>query len=172
MAEPVSLSEARAQCSIDESDTTFDALLTTYIAAARVWVENYTGKILVQREVADQHPRFCRFFDLQWGPFDPDTVEIDYVDSDGADATISSLTINGSRIYPAYETAWPVPRLNTGVSVTYTAGYDEVPEPLVQAVLLLVAQWFLVRENVSERQMSEVPMAVRALCDQYRETRL
>lgn len=172
--EPVSLELARAQCSIDESDSTFDTLLATYIAAARQWVETYTGKILVQRTVTDSHRRFCSWFDLNWAPFDPDTVEVAYTDSAGAPQTLASAMINGGRVYPASNAVWPSARLNTGVQVRYTAGYadGEVPEALVQAILLIVAGWFMQRENVSERGMSEVPFAATALCDQYRDARL
>lgn len=173
--EPVSLELAKAQCSIDESDDTFDTLIATYISAARAWVENYTGKILARRTVTDQHRRFCGWFDLNWGPFNADTVEVAYTDSDGAAQTVASVTMNGGRVYPAYNASWPSVRLNTGVRVTYTAGYaeGEVPDALVQAMLLLIGFWFANREAVNVGNItSELPFAVEALAGQYRDARL
>lgn len=170
-AEPVSLQMARAQCSIDEDDDTFDILLTGYISAARSWVENHTGKIVMPRQMTEAHPGFCRFFDLRWGPFDADSIAIGYTDADGVVQTVSDATVNGSRVYPAFSTWWPSTRTNTGVTVSYSAGYanvaDEAPG-LFQAMLLLIAHWFSVRETASERAVTEVPFAAQALADQYR----
>ena len=49
MAEPVSVDTAKLHLRV--TDTSEDTLIGGYITAAREWVENYTGQILVQREV-------------------------------------------------------------------------------------------------------------------------
>src|SRR3546814_1606546 len=49
MAEPVTLALAKAHCRIDPSDTDHDEVLATYIQAAREWVEDFTGLVLVSR---------------------------------------------------------------------------------------------------------------------------
>src|SRR3546814_20247294 len=49
MAEPVTLALAKAHCRIDPSDTDHDEVLATYIQAARAWVEDFTGLVLVAR---------------------------------------------------------------------------------------------------------------------------
>jgi hypothetical protein len=167
MSEPVSLELAKQHLRVLDGGE--DALIQGYITAARRWVENYTGHILVQREVTEHHPAFGRFFDLRWRPFDPETVEIGYTDADGAGQSVSGLTASGSRVYPAFNTWWPATRLNTGITITYTAGYDpgEEPEELLQAILLLVGHWYLNREAVGQG-MNEAPFAVTALADQRR----
>lgn len=174
MASLPDLALARAQCSISEDDTTFDDLLTIYIGAAQRWVENHTGKLLVKREVNDRHPAFGAYFRLFWGPVDADTVAVSYTDSDGADQELTGATVNGDRLYPVAGSWWPSVQSNTGVRVTYTAGYEDgdIPEPLVQAMLLLIGHWFLNREAANDQSVSEVPFAVLALVDQYRDAML
>ena len=54
-------------------------------------------------------------------------------------------------------------------SVTYRAGYETIPAPIKQAVLLLVGQWYSYRGNVAEEgRPAEMPMAVEALLSPYR----
>jgi uncharacterized phiE125 gp8 family phage protein len=169
MAEPVTLAEAKAHLRIVDDDSE-DALITGYIAAARGWIENHTGRILVEREVTEEVPSFGRFFDLHWRPFDAETVTIAYTDSDGAPGEVTDLTVSGQRVHPGYDTWWPTTRLNTPVLLTYTAGYaeGEVPDELRQAILLLVGHWWTNREAVTDRPANEVPLAVESLCGQYR----
>jgi hypothetical protein len=168
MAEPVTVEEAKAQIGLLD-DSSRDALITGYIVAAREWVEAYTGTIMVEREVTETHEAFAPFFDLRWAPFDPDTLEISYVDADGAEQSVSDLTINGSRVRPAFNAWWPTVRYGTGVTITYSAGGDAVPVRLKQAILLLVSHWFSSRDAVNVGNIvNEVPFGVMALCDQFR----
>jgi uncharacterized phiE125 gp8 family phage protein len=169
VAEPVTLALAKEQIGLVD-DTSRDALITGYITAAVRWVENYTGHILDKREVREAHQGFSRFFPLRWEPIDADTIEISYTDADGAPQTVSETIVGNGRAYPAYGDWWPSARLYTPVTVTYTAGYaaGQVPAPLIQAVLMLVAHWFAQREAGSERPTSEVPFGVISICDQYR----
>jgi len=173
MAEPVSLDTAKQHIGLLD-DTSRDDLIAGYIKAAREWVENYTGHILVQREVTDEHEGFGAFFDLMKRPFDPETVTITYTDADGVAQTVSDVTVSGRRVRPAFNAWWPSTRPYTAVNVTYTAGYaeGEVPQSLIQAMLLLVGHFWVNREAVSERQSNEVPFAVTALCDPYRAVSL
>lgn len=168
MAEPVSLATAKAHLRV--LDDHEDGLITGYIVAAREWVENYTGHILVRREVTDEHAAFGAFFDLMRRPFDPDTVAILYTDTDGAAQTVSDVTVSGRRVRPAFNAWWPSTRPYTAVNVSYIAGYaeGEVPQSLIQAMLLLIGHWFANREAVADTAKNEVPFAVTVLCDQYR----
>lgn len=177
MAEPVTLSMARAQCSIDDGDTTFDALLTAYIAAARDWVERYTGHILLQRDIVETlagYPTCPRWIELTYRPVE--TVdEIAYTDSDSAAQEftdfVATLGRYPVRIYEGAGASWPTTLDNSVVNVTYTAGYAPGDEPpaLMHAMLLLVGTWFLQRETIVVGQtVDEVPFAVTALCDIYR----
>lgn len=167
MAEPVTLADAKAQLRV--LDTSEDALITSYIVAAREYVENLTGLILVQREVTETRERFGQFLQLNWRPVvsvDP----IDYADSDGNAATFADFlpSLYRARVYPL--ASFPSVQNNSEISITYTAGYaeGEAPQSLVQAILLLVGHWFANRETVTRETVNEVPFAVEALCDQHR----
>jgi uncharacterized phiE125 gp8 family phage protein len=173
MTEPVSLALARAQCSIVEGDTTWDALLNAYIPAARAFVEERTGRILLQRSVEQSFPCFGRYLELNYRPV-VDVTEIAYFDTAGEPQTQASYVETPGRypyrLYPALNDWWPSVQPNAGVTVTYTAGYDagEVPEALVQAMLLLIGHWFANREAVAIGVTAvPVPMAVEALCEPY-----
>lgn len=53
------------------------------------------------------------------------------------------------------------------IDVQWTA--EVVPQPIKQAVLLLVGQWYSYRANVAEDgRPAELPMAVEALLSPYR----
>lgn len=164
--EPVSISDARAHLRlVDDSE---DALVESYIRAAREWVENYTGLVLVQREFVEHRDCFGRFIELYRHPIVPDSVSISYTDTSGASQSyaepVYSIERRPARIYPALNGWWPSLGRNGGVEITYTAGFEEgeVPQALIQAILVLIGVWF---EN---RSMAEIPAAAHSLCDQYR----
>lgn len=171
MPEPVTLAEARAHCRVLSTDE--DTLITALIIAAREWVENFTGHILVQREVTQRlscfrHPRL-----FAWPIADDATVTATYVDSDGATQPLTGARLifgNGwAELATAFGSTWPT---SYGpATVTVEAGYataDDVPRSMKQAILLLVGHWFANRESVSDKPMTEAPLTVEALCQPYR----
>lgn len=172
MAEPISLAQAKAQLRIVD-DTSEDALITGLIKAAREWVENYTGHVLVQREIVEQRDAFGTFLELHRRPI-VSVDEVGYVDSNGSAQTyadfVPQISRFPARIFPAVTGSWPSLWTYGGVTVTYTAGYaaGEEPQPLLQAMLLLVGHWYTNREGAAERAQQEIPFAVTSLCDQYR----
>ncbi len=170
MAEPVSLAQAKAHLRV--IDTSEDALITSLIVAAREWVERETGQILVQRTKTKRLDRFGGYIELYWRPVVAVT-SISYPDTAGVDATYTGFRTNigESRVYPALNGSWPSIGANGEITVTYTAGYavGQEPQSLIQAMLLLIGHWFANREAVNiGTNASEVPMAVKSLCDQLR----
>jgi uncharacterized phiE125 gp8 family phage protein len=172
ISEPVSLAEAKAHLRIlDDSDE--DALILALITAAREWVENFTGRVLVQREFTDSFSCFGWYLELNQRPV-VGTPVVAYVDSDSAPQEIASVVTSGTRypyrIYPAASESWPSIASNTTITATYIAGYPEgeVPQSLVQAMLLLIGHWHSQREAVSSQNLSEAPLAVVALCQSFR----
>lgn len=171
MPEPVTLAEARAHCRVLSTDE--DDLITALIIAAREWVENFTGHILVQREVTQRLSCFKRPRLFAWPIADDATVTATYVDSDGATQALNGARLifgNGwAELATAFGSAWPT---SYGpATVTVEAGYataEDVPQSMKQAILLLVAAWFANREAVSDKAMVEAPFAVEALCQPYR----
>lgn len=175
--EPVTLQDAKAHLRIvDDNDE--DALITALITAAREYVENFTGRILVQREVTDTFGCFGWYLELNHRPVSG-TPTISYLDTDGAEQELATVITSGARypfrVYPASGTSWPSFETNTTITATYTAGYAEggVPQSLVQAMLLLIEHWWGNRGAVViGSTATEVPMAVTALCMPYRSPML
>ena len=103
---------------------------------------------------------------------------ITYIDTSGTTQTLDAAdyqvdkTSVPARIAPAYGKTWPstLNQLAT-VNITFTAGYGNasaVPEPIKQAMLLLIGHFYEHREAVSPTAMAELPMAVMALCAPFR----
>lgn len=200
--EPITLAEAKAQCSVDTSD--FDDLLNALIVGSRSWVENYLRRSLITQTwhaYFDEFPANDRAFNVGpersaetyngyrrgtiYLPFPPliSVTSLKYVAIDGTlttlvantDYQVETTTGAEARIIPAYNASWPATRLQMeAVQVIYTAGYgaaSDVPQPIKQAMLLLIAAWFKNREATAdefEALKKKVPFAVECLLDSYK----
>ena len=154
-----------------------DALIQAYLGAAAAHVEGVTGKLLTRREAVQPVAALAGYIALWWGP-EPAFAAgqgIDYLDAAGAPQTVALPRLVGDRVYPPLLAGWPVTLARSPIAVSYTAGYGAgvgqtpVPADLVQAQLMLVAHWYSNREAVNGGNIvSEMPMAVEAICRRYR----
>ncbi|MBO9724316.1 MAG: phage gp6-like head-tail connector protein [Novosphingobium sp.] len=158
----VDLALAKQQCRVLHSRE--DVLITTYLAAAKAWVEQYTGKKLTRGEVAEEIDGFCGGIVLAWGPDGSDPV-ITYTDDDGSDQQIADARIVGDRLLPPFS-GWPYLGVPRALRLSYTAGFAETPPDLDAAVLLLVGDFYNNREAGAATPATSA--AVEALCDQHR----
>lgn len=176
---PVTLTEAKTQCSIESDDTSFDALVQIFLDAATAHLDGWSGilgRCIVTQTWKQEFDDFAQILRL---PMPAATISsITYLDDDGVTTTTVTNTnyalqhdALGSYVrfiddYSApsglYETkAWVV---------TFTAGYGvaaAVPAAIKAAVLLLTAHLFHNREAVGEA-LAELPMGVSALVAPYR----
>lgn len=176
--DPVSLAEAKAHCRVENVED--DALMAGYILAAREHVEVYTRRALIQQT-------FILTIDEQWPeiivlPRPPlmSVVSVSYVDTAGSTQVLASNLYQVSaggiegRIAPAYGQAWPsVRRQLDTIAVRFTCGYGanpgDVPNPLRQAILLLIGHWYENRETVVLGTIAtELPLTVEALLFPFR----
>lgn len=142
---PVTRTEAKTHCRIDGSDE--DALVDGLIAAASEYVEQYTGRSLLGQTWKLTLDEFSDSILLPRGPVQSATVK--YYDASGVEQTASTdLYTLDAASDPAWivrndSETWPgtLDAVNV-VSVTFIAGYETVPVPIKQAILLLVAQWY------------------------------
>jgi uncharacterized phiE125 gp8 family phage protein len=172
MAEPVTLTEAKAQCMMAD-DNSQDTFITSLIAPARAYVERVSRYFWVAAERTETFGAWGDFLEIYrrpiasvdsitYGPVGDDT---DYT---GFVAPVGRFPL---RIYPADS----FPDLNDGevVTVTYTSGaLDSASEEYLigkRAMLLLIGHWFEYREAaVTGAVTQEVAFAVQSLLDELR----
>lgn len=104
-------------------------------------------------------------------------TSISYTDANGAAQTLPAnqyqldTSRTPARLAPAFGTYWPTSRYQySSVVVRFVAGYTQLPEPLRQALLLIVGHWYENREAVtaSSPAPTMLPLAVDALIEPYR----
>lgn len=179
--EPVSVAEAKMHVRID--GTAEDGFISSLIITSRLHVEAALGLALVTQ-------RWLWRFD-QWPgkgavelPLRPvqsvDAVRIHPASGTAATVSPSSYTLDGAgnpaRLMPKAALPGPGAAIN-GIEIEFTAGFGaaaaDVPAPIRQAVLLLVAHWYENREPVvAGGQAVPVPAMVSELLMPYRTVRL
>lgn len=166
-SEPLTLTEAKAQCRVDGSDE--DTLLTNLIKAARQLVEQYTGTKLVSQTLVLRASSFLDLWSLPVAPL-TSVTSISYLDTAGAEQTLSTdvyetvLIGLEPSIRRKINQSWPSIResVNDAVRVTAVAGYATVPEPIRHAMLLCISKWF------DDRSAGELPEGAHSLLANYR----
>ena len=181
-AEPISLAEAKAHLRVDASDE--DALIASLITAARMLIERTLGLALVTQSWSyfiDHWPEHCcitlpllpvqtvdavTVHDKEGGAnvVSAEAYAVDVISAPARLVLTATLPSVTRRAFNAYE-------------VAFTAGYGEggteVPQPICQALLLLVAHWFEGRMPVELGQgPQEVPAIAAGLLQPYRRVRL
>jgi len=174
--EPVAVDEARDHLRIDTTDD--DALLQSYIIAARTHAENITNRQLVRATFTLKFDQFPAFIVCPRPPLSSVT-SITYTDTAGDTQTFSSDSYSADtnsdpgRIDLAYGESWPSTRGDhNNIVVTFVAGYGtaatDVPEPIRVAMLMMVGHWYENREAVADVRLNEVPFATESLLWPYR----
>jgi uncharacterized phiE125 gp8 family phage protein len=180
--EPVSLAEAKAHLRVDGSAE--DTLIASLVITSRLHVEAALGLALVTQG-------WSLFLD-DWPagpavrlPLRP-VQEIAAVRLYAADESLETLApdtylLDGAgapaRIVRQGALAWPAPRrAANAIEIAFVAGFGDaaadVPAPIRQAVLLLVAHWYEHREPVEiGAAHAAVPQMVSELLHPYRMVR-
>lgn len=187
-ADPISLAEAKAHCRVFIDDD--DGLLAGYILAARSHLEGETRRAFLTQtweltlDYGWPRERVCgvvRPRIVLPRPPVQSVASIKYIDSSGADQTLAAdrykLAKAGTGewfIEPAYGVTWPSVRNEmAAITVRFVAGYGgattgNLPEPLRQAMLLLVGHFNENREAVAAGTLTELPLAVASLVFPFR----
>lgn len=185
--EPIDLEQAKQHLKVDISDD--DDVIFSMIAAARSHIEDITNRALLTQTwdyfIDECWPwqldldtyRHQRVIEVPKAPL-ASVSSITYVDSAGASQTLAAdqYVVDGAgaigRVYPAYGVTWPTVRCQRrAITVRFVAGYGApaaVPEPLRQALKLLVGHLYANREPVGDSRYVELPLAVSSLISSYR----
>jgi len=154
--EPISTAELRDHLTL-EIDAA-DSLLEALTLRVREYTENYLHRVLITRSATMVLPHFPgRFVFLPFGKAQSLT-SIAYVDTAGDAQALTSADwqtdfTDDERpvIIPARGTVWPVTDWESvsPLTISWQAGYgadpENVPGPIIQAMLLQAARWFEAR---------------------------
>ena len=183
LAEPVSVAEAKAHMRIDASAE--DALIASLIITSRLHIEAALGLALLSQAwsyFVDAWPR-SREIVLPLKPVQAvDAIRIWAQDGTSQTLAANTYTLDGDGTPPRLvlnsSSAPPAPgRGANGIEIAFDAGYGDaaadVPAPIRQALLLLVAHWYENREphRIGASDV-EIPNMVSALLASYRGRRL
>lgn len=180
---PITLTDAKAHLRVDGADE--DALITSLIETATAHVERGFGLALITQGVTiirDAWPDSW-LVELPLTPVQA-VASVTTFEADGgsfvfdAGHWFADTVSHPPRIVLHGTAPWPKPgRRANGIEIAVTAGFgdapSDVPEPIRQALLLLVAHWFERREPVVlEDEPHEMPATVSALLASYKPVRL
>jgi uncharacterized phiE125 gp8 family phage protein len=170
-SEPVSVADAKLHLVVDHSD--HDTLILQYIAAARAYVEAYTGTRLVSQTVV---LRTDTWTDLQRLPVGPiaSISSIAYTDVGGTSQTLST-NVYEARLYGLepeivlkHNQTWPTIRAGSMIIVTAIAGYATLNPAILHALRILIADFYALRESFGNAPSADVAASVDALLTNHR----
>lgn len=153
---PVTLTEAKAHCRVDDDNDNAYIKDLLYVATAKVQTD--TARQLINATWTWTLDAFPAILYLPYPPV-VSVTSLKYYDSAGSQQTWASanyqtdLLAEPGRIQPAYGLTWPDVRSQLNVvEVIYVAGYGataaSVPWELKQGVLLWLAQMYEFREPI------------------------
>jgi uncharacterized phiE125 gp8 family phage protein len=182
-AEPITLAEAKAHLRVDGSAE--DTLIASLIVTSRLHVEASAALALITQSWSwylDAWPR-GHALKLPLRPVQGISA-VRLYDESAAATTLDPATylLDGAAAPPRLvrhgALPWPRPaRIANGIEVAFTAGFGpaaaDVPAPIRQAILLLVAHWHEHRSPLEEGASAEpFPPMVSELLAPYRSVRL
>lgn len=180
--EPVTLDEAKLHLRVDHDEE--DALISSLIMASRTFVEQFTGRALVEQTwelVIDEFP--IREIEIPRPPL-ISVNSVKYDDSSGTEQTLSTSDYSVDNVS---EPGWVVPVVSgwpgvfegiNSVRINFVAGYasnnspptDTIPASLKAAVLLQLGNLYENRESqVVGTVVNQLPTGgIEHLMRQYR----
>lgn len=164
-AEPIATADAKLQVRVDGNDE--NALIDAYVASARSHVEGVTGTRMVTQTVSLKTDDWNDLADLPVAPIQSITT-IAYVDTAGDVITLSSsvyetrLDLLEPSVVLKHGQTWPARLPGSLITLTAVVGYGAAgaqPAAVLQAIRLVMADFYAQRETVSDGPMVSAPVA-------------
>lgn len=167
----ITLDEAKAYLHVDFSDD--DALITGLIAAASAHIDGpmgWLGRAIGEQELEAVFPEFCGSSVALPLPPVISVQSLKYLDTGNVEQTVDPanysystdrLWLSDGYTFPGVYKAW------NAVRVAFTAGYEEVPEPLKVAVKMHIGTLYENRASIGEGKVI-LPHAYEALCAPFK----
>lgn len=169
--EIVSLADVKEHLRVDAVDDDF--YISGLISAATVAVEEMTGRCVMPQTWAMSIDGASGQVFLPKSPVQS-VSSIAYFDRDGASQT---ATVSDFHLFKDEDKAWLEPKNGfawpatisraDALTITFVAGYAEVPPALRGAALLIIGHWYEHREAVGDT-MTELPLALQSLVNLHR----
>jgi len=156
--EPIETSSVNSHLKIQS--TIEDSLVSGYISAARIQLENKIKRALVPSSFLMVCDSFAEDIELLYPPLSTSAsdVVIQYTNSTGGTSTVESTVYtvdyrsSPGRIYLAYNSAWPtdIRDVEGAVRISYSAGYTTatIPQNALEWMKLRIGVAYKHREGV------------------------
>lgn len=172
----LTLTEIKEHCRIEGDVTEFDDSLTAMGVSATEHLDGLSG--ILGRCINEQtwEIPFCRWHRTMRLPFpDVSDVEIKYYDEADSEVTLSDtfyiIQEDARSSFIWFKNSFASPSLSSerlaGIVIRATAGFDEVPEDIKRAAMLLVGHWNENHEAVGDVP-EEVALGFESLTEKYR----
>nr|WP_294849846.1 hypothetical protein [uncultured Sphingomonas sp.] len=163
----VTMAEAQAYARVETGEE--EALLAGLVRTATALCEGFVGQVLVARGFVETVPACVNWQRLAQGP----VRAIDAVEAVAADGSVGVLMPGQYEVdIDSRGDGWVRSSVGGRLRVSGTVGMaqdeNDVPEPIRQGILRLVAHLFATRDGTG----GEPPAAVTALWRPYRKMRL
>lgn len=165
------LADVKAHLRVEHTDE--DAYIQSLMDAALAQVENDTQRRFAQVQLELKLREFEPFIVLPVVPV-VSVDSIQYVDPEGIAQELTEFYLNTDKLkatlHPAYGSAFPAVKPGyESVTITYTVGLGQIPDPIQHAIKLLVGHWYANRETVVTGTITaELPLAYDSLIQPYK----
>lgn len=181
-AEPVTVAEAKAHLRIDHNAE--DVLIGSLILTSRLHIEAALGIALIAqgwRLLLDRWPRGTQLRVPLRPLIGVSEIRVRAADGGASVMPAGDYAVDAASVEPRIvriAAAWPEPgRIAHGIEIDFTAGFGvaagDVPAPIRQAVLLLVAHWYEHRDPIEiGSEATVIPHGISELLTPWRKARL